>query len=701
MDLSKLLLIPSLQTEIIWYFLVFIFSFLESLIVAGIFIPGSFFLILVGFLLTKNFLSIPLIILIATIGAITGDYISFFLGKKGTKLFKKENRFLKLTSLEKGKLFFQKHGGKSILIGRFTGPFRSIAPFVAGTFKMDFKRFSFWNIFSATLWTCFYLFLGLFFGETWQVAEKWATRAQVFFLIFLLFLFFLFLINQYLTHGEGKLSIKIFNLIASVVRKRVENITILKKNKWFFSFIAARFKRKIFYGLPLTFLTIAFFYVLFLLFGFIKSFVLSEVIFGTDVRVENLLYVFRDDGFIKFFYWVTLLGNWQIIVSFGVVLSIIFFILRKKVYILALWIAIFGTQLFDTLGKITFNRPRPISAIFIENTTSFPSGHAAIVVAFYGFISYVILRTREGRRKKINVLIISFGIIFLIGFSRMYLGLHYLSDVIGGYLLGALWLIIAISIYEWAAYKQAVKNIANIDFSLRLKKIVIFLLLLEIVFYISFGFSYNKPLNSVLTTQSKIITNLPVEYFKKSNISKYSETLRGNAQEPMSFLIIAKSDKDLINLFYSAGWFQADYVNRYTLLKLIETSLLNESYKTGPITPSFWNSKVHDFGFQKPTEKNTIRERHHVRFWKTDIFTADGKRLYLGTASFDTDIKWFITHRIDPNIDKEREYLFSDLAKTGLINNYKKVQLVDPVKGKNFSGDPFYTDGKAYILSLK
>jgi undecaprenyl-diphosphatase len=701
MDLFSLFLASSLQIGILWYFLVFAFSFLESLIIAGIFIPGSFFLIFVGFLLTKNFLSIPLIILLATVGAIMGDYISFSLGKKGTRLFKEENRFLKLTSLEKGKLFFKKHGGKSILIGRFTGPFRSIAPFVAGTFKMDFKRFLFWNVFSAVLWACFYLFLGLFFGETWQIAERWATRAQLFFLIFLFFLLFLFLINQYLTHGEGKLSVRVFNLIASVIKKKVENITIIKNNKRFFNFIGARFKRKVFYGFPLTFLTIAFFYVLFLFFGFVKSFVLSEVIFGTDIRVENLLYVFRDDGFIKFFYWITLLGNWQVVTSFGLVLSAIFFILKKRAYIFALWISIFGVQLFDTLGKITFNRPRPVSAIFIENSTSFPSGHAAIAIAFYGFISYVILRTREGRKKKINVLIIAFSIIFLIGFSRMYLGLHYLSDVIGGYLLGALWLIIAISIYEWAVYKQAIKNITNVAFSSKLKKTIILFLFLEIVFYISFGFLYNKPLNPILVTQPKVITALPVKYFEESNISKYSETLRGNTQEPMSFLVIAKSDKDLKNLFYQAGWHQADYVNRYTLLKLIETSLLNESYKTGPMTPSFWNSRVHDLGFQKPTSKDTIRERHHVRFWKTNIFTLDGKRLYLGTASFDTSIKWFITHRIDPNIDKEREYLFLDLVKTGLIKSYKKVQLVNPVKGKNFSGDPFYTDGKAYILSLK
>jgi len=224
--------------------------------------------------------------------------------------------------------------------------------------------------------------------------------------------------------------------------------------------------------------------------------------------------------------------------------------------------------------------------------------------------------------------------------------------------------------------------------------------LVELVFYVSFALNYQQPFNFKSTSVVNIVTNNALSEYKKNSLPKYSETLRGNRQEPMSFLIVAKNDTELVDLFKNSGWKGADYFNRNSIIRMIIAALLDQSYPTNVITPSFWNSKVHDFGFQKPTPKNIISERHHVRFWKTNIYSKDGKRLYVGTASYDTRIKWLITHQIDPNIDAEREYLFKDLRKSGMILNYQKIQLVGKTKGRNFAGDAFYTDGKAYFIEL-
>ncbi|MCL4417351.1 MAG: LssY C-terminal domain-containing protein, partial [Actinobacteria bacterium] len=348
-----------------------------------------------------------------------------------------------------------------------------------------------------------------------------------------------------------------------------------------------------------------------------------------------------------------------------------------------------------------FNRPRPQSAIFFENSFSFPSGHSAIAIAFYGFIAYVLLRTRTGKRKKFAIFILSFLLMFLIGFSRAYLGLHYFSDIIGGYLLGFLWLIIAISIFEWAQYKYKVQNFPNFKLAKKTKKIIFVLLITQLFFYIGFSLIYRQQLNFKVPVQQAVTTDKILDPFFRNKITQYSETLSGKNQEPMSFLIIAQSDIQLEDFFKKSGWFAADYFNRYSVARMIVAGLLDQSYPTNVITPSFWNNRVHDFGFQKPSKRNSIKERHHVRFWKTNIYTRDGKRLYVGTASYDTDIKWYITHKIDPNIDKEREYLFKDLLKSGLIKSYQKIQFVKPTKGKNFTGDAFFTDGKAYLINLK
>ena len=80
---------------------------------------------------------------------------------------------------------------------------------------------------------------------------------------------------------------------------------------------------------------------------------------------------------------------------------------------------------------------------------SFPSGHATAAVAFYGVVFYLLIRNAKRLKSKFALLTTGFVFILIIGFSRMYLGEHYLSDVVGGYLLGFLWLLFSISILLW------------------------------------------------------------------------------------------------------------------------------------------------------------------------------------------------------------------------------------------------------------
>ena len=119
------------------------------------------------------------------------------------------------------------------------------------------------------------------------------------------------------------------------------------------------------------------------------------------------------------------------------------------------------------------------------------------------------------------------------------------------------------------------------------------------------------------------------------------------------------------------------------------------------MTPSFWNGQVHDFGFEKPTEAGSVRARHHARLWKTNFMTADGRRVYVGTASLDTGLKWVITHQIEPDVDTERATVVEDLTKAQVVEQARLEQFVKPTLGTNFSGDQFFTDGKIYLVELK
>ncbi len=176
-------ILPALQhLGVFGYWLVLLVALTESLAFVGSVVPGAILVTLAGFLSSRGYLDLGDLIWFAAIGAILGDNLSYWLGTKGTRFFKEENRWLKRAHLEKGERFFKTHGGKSVFLGRFIGPLRPIIPFIAGLSKMNKWQFLLWNLVSGFLWATAHLFLGYFFGGALRVIEAWSTRAGIFIL---------------------------------------------------------------------------------------------------------------------------------------------------------------------------------------------------------------------------------------------------------------------------------------------------------------------------------------------------------------------------------------------------------------------------------------------------------------------------------------------------------------------------------------
>lgn len=172
--------LPIVKALGVWgYWIVLLISLAEALPFIGLIIPGSVLVGFFGFLSAQGYLDIRNLIWFAAVGAILGDGIGYYLGTKGIKFFRHENKILKLSHLETGEAFFQKHGNKSVLLGRFIGVLRPIVPFVAGLSRMDKKTFLFWNVIGGILWSIAYLLLGYFFGSALPVIEAWSTRGGI------------------------------------------------------------------------------------------------------------------------------------------------------------------------------------------------------------------------------------------------------------------------------------------------------------------------------------------------------------------------------------------------------------------------------------------------------------------------------------------------------------------------------------------
>lgn len=144
---------------------VFTISMCESLAVIGLFIPGIVAMSIIGGLVSANILMIVPTLLWAIAGAIVGDGVSYYIGRRFKEHLPNYWPFSRFPQwLERGKKFFIHHGTKSIIIGRFVGPVRPFIPVVAGMMSMRPRTFLIANVFSAIIWAPIYMLPG--FGIT-------------------------------------------------------------------------------------------------------------------------------------------------------------------------------------------------------------------------------------------------------------------------------------------------------------------------------------------------------------------------------------------------------------------------------------------------------------------------------------------------------------------------------------------------------
>lgn len=209
-----------------------------------------------------------------------------------------------------------------------------------------------------------------------------------------------------------------------------------------------RLDRTKFTGLPLSIFSVAFLCLFILFLKSARDSVLPDIVIRADMYVNTLLYTLRNATTIKVFTYITLLGEPTTVVTLALIISIVLWLTHKKWQTITLWITIIGSEGLTFVAKWFTHRSRPINALFLEESSSLPSGHATIAVAFYGFLAYLLFKQTKNTIVRILIILVTLIIIIAIGFSRLYLGVHYVSDVCAGYLVGLLWLVIGISIAE-------------------------------------------------------------------------------------------------------------------------------------------------------------------------------------------------------------------------------------------------------------
>ncbi len=182
------------------YVILFLIVFAETGLVVTPFLPGDSLLFAVGALAGGGFLDITIAYLVLLSAAILGDTVNYWIGHRiGPKVFSKNNsRLFNKAYLEKTRGFYEKHGGKTIILARFMPIIRTFAPFVAGIGRMHYTSFLMYNVIGAFIWVTLFTLAGDFFGGMPFIKQNFEIV-----IIVIIFLSLVPMIIEYIKHKRG------------------------------------------------------------------------------------------------------------------------------------------------------------------------------------------------------------------------------------------------------------------------------------------------------------------------------------------------------------------------------------------------------------------------------------------------------------------------------------------------------------------
>lgn len=187
-------------------------------------------------------------------------------------------------------------------------------------------------------------------------------------------------------------------------------------------------------------------------------------------------------------------------------------------------------------------------------------------------------------------------------------------------------------------------------------------------------------------------------------IPRDSQTHDGIHGDPINLALIG-SEESLTKAMLAAGWDAANPITLMSSLRIAGDTVLRRPDVAAPVSNLFVWGKKQDLAFEQPVG-NSPRQRHHVRFWSSQLLDLQGRSLWVGAATFDTKVGFShttlqITHHIGPNVDADRDKLLDDLRRAGAIEDLSWWNdFHTKLKGRNGGGDPYHTDGRLPLVVL-
>jgi undecaprenyl-diphosphatase len=429
------------------YAMLFIVVALESF---GIPLPGETALVTAAAIAALGKLNIGLVIATAAAAAIIGDNAGYWIGREGGPAFVR--RYGRHVGLNEEKIarvhsFFERHGGKTIFLARFIALLRSWAAALAGASSMSYSWFMLYNALGGVAWAAIFGLLGYAFGRNIPLLRRYAAQASLAATLLLALIVLLIMAWRWFWGRRDQLTSRVSELWIRIANdSRLAGFRQRHAKLW--TFIAARFARGEYLGLHLTIGLLISLVALWLFGGVTEDVIHHDPLTELDLDIVAWFRAHSTPALDQVGLIISLIGSPVAMAILGVAVALVLAV-RRRWILLSGWVAVFaGGGVLDWGLKQVIQRPRPTGASAFLNgeSFSFPSGHAMGSLFGYGMLAYLLLRfLAKSWRQRLTIIVVTTILVVSIGLSRLYLGVHYFSDVVAGYAAGLVWLAACIS----------------------------------------------------------------------------------------------------------------------------------------------------------------------------------------------------------------------------------------------------------------
>lgn len=445
----------SAQHWLLAYLLVGLVALAEAIPVVGIVVPGSVLIVGISALVPSGALNLWPLILSAFVGAVAGDGLSFWLGRRFEHDLATRwplRRYPQL--IAQAERFFRRHGGKSVFLARFLQGPRAFIPLVAGMSDMAPTRFYAFNIASASVWAPSHVLAGVALGASLHLVAAVAGRLALFLVLLGLVAWAMVWLTRRVILGAG-----------------LRWLTALQHRLILWSAEGDGRSRRLIRDLlqpggsemrVLLLGAAMLIGALWLFLGILEDLLTGDPLVQANQAVFHFLQGLRTAWGDHLMLAMTELGDSFVVATLTLVL--LGWLLWQRAWRAAgYWVAaVGGAALFTPLIKRVVHWPRPTKLYSGWEAFSFPSGHATTNAVLYGFLGFLIARQLHPRGR-VWVLSSIALIITLIAFSRLYLGAHWLADVVAGAAVAMVWItLLAVSYTRHRPRSLNIKGLAGV-----------------------------------------------------------------------------------------------------------------------------------------------------------------------------------------------------------------------------------------------